>query len=251
MFIDSHAHIYEIDADKAVERAKDSLVEAIICPGTNRISCKQSVELANKHNCVYACVGFHPEDFELLSQDDESFLINIAKENKVVAIGEIGLDYHFRTDNRDFQKFLFIRQLQIANELNLPVVIHIRDAMDDAIDLLQQNQMLLTNGGVIHCFGGDVNDAKKLLALGFDFTFGGICTFKNSQQMKEVIEYLPLDKILLETDTPYLAPVPLRGQVNEPKNVVLVAERIAQIKNKNIEEIALITTKNAKRVFKI
>lgn len=251
MFIDSHAHIYEIDADAAVARAKDSLVEAIVCPGTNRESCIQSVNLAQKHDCVYACVGFHPEDLEIWTDDEEQFLMDIAKCEKVVAIGEIGLDYHFRNDNIDFQKFLFVKQLQIASELGLPVVIHIRDAMRDAIELLEANKNLLANSGVVHCFGGNVEEAKKLLALGLDFTFGGICTFKKSQTMREVIEYLPLDKILLETDTPFLAPVPLRGQVNEPKNVVLVAEKIAEIKNKNIEEIAAITTKNAKRVFKI
>lgn len=251
MFIDSHAHIYEIDADAAVARAKDSLVKAIVCPGTNRESCVQSVELAKKYDCVYACVGFHPEDFEALTDDDEKFLRDIAKHEKVVAIGEIGLDYHFRNDNIDFQKLLFVKQLQIAHGLDLPVVIHIRDAMRDAIELLEANKNLLTNGGVVHCFGGNVEDAKRLLALGLDFTFGGICTFKNSQVMRSVIEYLPLDKILLETDTPFLAPVPLRGQENEPKNVVLVAEKIAEIKNKNIVEIAAITTKNAKRVFKI
>lgn len=251
MFIDSHAHIYEIDYRRAIERAKESLVEAIICPGTNKESCLQSVELAQKFDCVYACVGFHPEDFEVLTDEDERFLIDIAKHKRVVAIGEIGLDYHFRNDNIDFQKHLFVRQLQIAHQIGLPVVIHIRDAMRDAIEILTQNKNLLTNGGVVHCFGGNVEDAKKLAALGLDFTFGGICTFKNSQTMREVIEYLPLDKILLETDSPFLAPVPLRGQENEPKNVVLVAEKIAEIKNKNIEEIVSITTKNAKRVFKI
>lgn len=251
MFIDSHAHIYEIDADAAVARAKDSLVEAIVCPGTNRESCLQSVKLAQKHDCVYACVGFHPEDFEEFTADDEEFLIATAKSQKVVAIGEIGLDYHFRCDNKDFQRYLFEKQLCIAHDLNLPIVVHVRNAMADTIEILSRNKNLLSNGGVVHCFGGNVSDAKTLAALGLDFTFGGICTFKNSQTTREVIEYLPLDKILLETDTPYLAPVPLRGQVNEPKNVVLVAEKIAEIKNKNIEEIALITTKNAKRVFKI
>lgn len=251
MFIDSHAHIYEIDAKAAIKNAKDALVEAIVCPGTNIDSCLKSVQLAKENDIVYACVGFHPEDFEVLTKEDEQKLISLAKNEKVVAIGEIGLDYHFRSDNKDFQKYLFVRQLEIAHDLKKPVVVHVRDAMEDVISILHEHKDLLVYGGVIHCFGGDVNDAKRLLDLRLDFTFGGICTFKNSKTMKDVIQFLPLDRILLETDTPYLAPVPLRGQVNEPKNVVLVAEKIAELKNMNIEEIAKITTKNAKRVFKI
>lgn len=251
MFIDSHAHIYEIDAKAAIKNAKDALVEAIVCPGTNIDSCLKSVQLAKENDIVYACVGFHPEDFEVLTKEDEQKLISLAKNEKVVAIGEIGFDYHFRSDNKDFQKYLFVRQLEIAHDLKKPVVVHVRDAMEDVISILHEHKDLLVYGGVIHCFGGDVNDAKRLLDLGLDFTFGGICTFKNSKTMKDVIQFLPLDRILLETDTPYLAPVPLRGQVNEPKNVVLVAEKIAELKNMNIEEIAKITTKNAKRVFKI
>lgn len=251
MFIDSHAHIYEIDAKAAIKNAKDALVEAIVCPGTNIDSCLKSVQLAKENDIVYACVGFHPEDFEELTKEDEQKLISLAKNEKVVAIGEIGLDYHFRSDNKDFQKYLFVRQLEIAHDLKKPVVVHVRDAMEDVISILHEHKDLLVYGGVIHCFGGDVNDAKRLLDLGLDFTFGGICTFKNSKTMKDVIQFLHLDRILLETDTPYLAPVPLRGQVNEPKNVVLIAEKIAELKNMNIEEIAKITTKNAKRVFKI
>lgn len=251
MFIDSHAHIYEIDAKAAIKNAKDALVEAIVCPGTNIDSCLKSVQLAKENDIVYACVGFHPEDFEELTKEDEQKLISLAKNAKVVAIGEIGLDYHFRSDNKDFQKYLFVRQLEIAHDLKKPVVVHVRDAMEDVISILHEHKDLLVYGGVIHCFGGDVNDAKRLLDLGLDFTFGGICTFKNSKTMKDVIQFLPLDRILLETDTPYLAPVPLRGQVNEPKNIVLIAEKIAELKNMNIEEIAKITTKNAKRVFKI
>lgn len=251
MFIDSHAHIYEIDAKAAIKNAKDALVEAIVCPGTNIDSCLKSVQLAKENDIVYACVGFHPEDFEVLTKEDEQKLISLAKNEKVVAIGEIGFDYHFRSDNKDFQKYLFVRQLEIAHDLKKPVVVHVRDAMEDVISILHEHKDLLVYGGVIHCFGGDVNDAKRLLDLGLDFTFGGICTFKNSKTMKDVIQFLPLDRILLETDTPYLAPVPLRGQVNEPKNIVLIAEKIAELKNMNIEEIAKITTKNAKRVFKI
>ena len=251
MFIDSHAHIYEIDAKAAIKNAKDALVEAIVCPGTNIDSCLKSVQLAKENDIVYACVGFHPEDFEVLTKEDEQKLISLAKNENVVAIGEIGLDYHFRSDNKDFQKYLFVRQLEIAHDLKKPVVVHVRDAMEDVISILHEHKDLLLYGGVIHCFGGDVNDAKRLLDLGLDFTFGGICTFKNSKTMKDVIQFLPLDRILLETDTPYLAPVPLRGQVNEPKNIVLIAEKIAELKNMNIEEIAKITTKNAKRVFKI
>lgn len=251
MFIDAHAHLYGMDAKAVVARAKEALVDFIICPGTNPQTIAESVKIAEECESVFACVGFHPEDTLKFGDEEEKFLIEMAKSKKVVGIGEIGLDYHFRDDNKPFQKYVFERQLQIAHKLGLPPVIHIRDAMDDALELLEKNIALLSNGGVVHCFSGNCEDAKRIMALGLDFTFGGICTFKNSKQMQEAIKFIPLEHILLETDTPYLAPEPFRGSVNEPKNIPYIAERIAALKSENVEKVSKITTENAKRVFKI
>ena len=251
MFIDAHAHLYGMDAEAVIARAKEALVDFIICPGTNPQTIAESVKIAEKFDNVFACVGFHPEDTLKFGEEEEKFLLEMVKSKKVVGIGEIGLDYHFRDDNKPFQKYVFERQLKIAHKLNLPPVIHIRDAMEDALEILEKNKDLLSCGAVVHCFSGNCEDAKRILALGLDFTFGGICTFKNSKQMQEAIKFIPLEHILLETDTPYLAPEPLRGSVNEPKNIPLIAEKIASLKGENVEKVGKITTQNAKRVFKI
>ncbi len=251
MFIDSHAHLYCLDYQNAIERAKNALVDFIVCPSTNEESIKQSVEIASKFPNVFACVGFHPEDIKQFGRKEEELLINFAKHKKVLAIGEIGLDYHFGGENKQLQKYAFERQIEIANSLSLPIVVHIRDAMDDALKILTQQKNHIRSGGVVHCFGGDVQQAKKIMKLGLDFTFGGICTFKKSEQTREVIKFLPLENILLETDSPYLSPEPVRGSENEPKNIVFIAEKIAEIKNESVQKVALQTSMNAKRIFKI
>ncbi len=251
MFIDSHAHLYGMDVDGVLARAKEALVNFIVCPATNPQSILESIQIAQEYDEVYACVGFHPEDIQKFGKEEENFLLEMAKKPKVVAIGEIGLDYHMGGEDRELQKYTFERQIVLANKLKLPIVVHIRDAMGDAVEILERNASLLSNGGVIHCYSGSIEDAKRFMKLGLDFTIGGVCTFKNAARLPEVIKFLPLERILLETDTPYLAPVPLRGSVNEPKNIPIIAQKIAEIKGENVEKVAKITTENAKRVFRI
>ncbi len=252
--VDSHGHIldkcFENDLNDVVKRAKENGVNKIICSAYNLFSSKRAVELSRQFAEVYSTVGLHPEN--VLDDDFENSFdkfANLAKDEKCVAIGEIGLDYHFTTETKDLQKLIFDRQISFANELNLPVVVHSRDAMGDTIEILQNNTP--KRESLLHCYGGSIESAKILIKLGFSFSFGGVVTFKNAKNVVEVVRQLPVEKILLETDCPYMTPVPFRGQRNEPKNVVYVADAIARIKGMTIEEVAKITTENAKRVFGI
>ena len=252
--VDSHGHIldkcFENDLNDVVKRAKENGVNKIICSAYNLFSSKRAVELSHQFAEVYSTVGLHPEN--VLDDDFENSFdkfANLAKDEKCVAIGEIGLDYHFTTETKDLQKLIFDRQISFANELSLPVVVHSRDAMGDTIEILQNNTP--KRESLLHCYGGSIESAKILIKLGFSFSFGGVVTFKNAKNVVEVVRQLPVEKILLETDCPYMTPVPFRGQRNEPKNVVYVADAIARIKGMTIEEVAKITTENAKRVFGI
>ena len=252
--VDVHAHIldacFENDLDEVVKRADDSGVRKIICSAYDLSSSQKAVEIANKYEKVYATVGIHPENLEGVNfGTDKNKLCQLAENKKVVAIGEIGLDYHFTSENKDLQKEIFEKQIQLANELNLPIVVHSRDAMGDTIELLKKNKP--KKESLMHCYSGSIESAKILINLGFAFSFGGVVTFKNAKNVVEVVKNLPMDKILLETDCHYMTPVPFRGQRNEPKNVVYVADEIARIKGLNIEEVAKITTENAKRIFGI
>ena len=252
--VDSHGHIldkcFENDLNDVVKRAKENGVNKIICSAYNLFSSKRAVELSHQFAEVYSTVGLHPEN--VLDDDFENSFdkfANLAKDEKCVAIGEIGLDYHFTTETKDLQKLIFDRQISFANELSLPVVVHSRDAMGDTIEILQNNTP--KRESLLHCYGGSIESAKILIKLGFSFSFGGVVTFKNAKNVVEVVRQLPVEKILLETDCPYMTPAPFRGQRNEPKNVVYVADAIARIKGMTIEEVAKITTENAKRVFGI
>lgn len=250
MFIDAHAHIYESNVEEILTRAKDALVDFVICPASDFKSIEETLKIAEKYEMVYACIGFHPQDAEQYLNGGKQFLIDMAKNKKVVGIGEIGLDYHFGGENKELQKQIFDEQIKLASELNLPIVVHIRDAMEDALQILQDNAHIL-KGGVVHCFNGEKYHAEKIMELGLDFTVGGVLTFKNAEHLRDVVKSLPIETLMLETDTPYLSPEPYRGKVNEPKNVVLVAQKLAEIKGDNIENIAKITSKNVKKVFKI
>lgn len=254
MFIDVHAHIYDEyydNIDEIIQNAKDYTVEKILNNAVDIKTSEEVIELSKKFPNVYACVGIHPENIDDLQEDYLEVLEKLAKENNVVAIGEIGLDYHYTKENKDKQKQVFLEQLKLADKLNLPVIIHSRDAVGDIIEILTENKNLIRNGGVIHCFGGSVESAKILHNLGFSFSFGGVCTFNNAQKVIMVIESLPLDSLMFETDCPYMTPVPHRGERNEPKYVVNIAEKVALIKGVDIQEIGKITTLNVERIFKI
>lgn len=248
-FIDVHAHLDAFeDVEKVIDDAKINGVEKIITAGYNLASSKKCVELAKKYPGVYAVIGLHPENIEDENADYLSELKVLAKNKKVVGIGEIGLDYHYGKD-KERQKKIFVEQIELANLLNLPIVIHSRDAMGDTMEILKSHKV--KNGGLMHCYSGSVESARELKKLGFSFSFGGVCTFKNAKNVCAVIEDLSMDSIMLETDCPYLAPVPHRGERNEPKYIPLIAEKIAELKNIELDEVAKITTNNAKNIFKL
>lgn len=252
--VDVHAHIldecFENDIDDVVKRADEEGVKKIICTAYDVSSSQKAVEMANKYEKVYATIGIHPENLDGVNFDiDNKVLFKLAENKKIVAIGEIGLDYHFVSENKELQKQVFEKQIKLANELDLPVVVHSRDAMGDTIEILKNN--MPKRESLMHCYSGSIESAKILMNLGFAFSFGGVVTFKNAKNVVEVVKNLPIEKILLETDCPYMTPVPFRGQRNEPKNVIYVADEIARIKGLKIEDVAKITTENAKRIFGI
>ena len=254
MFIDTHAHLNDAkllpDVNGVIFRAKEFNVERIVNAGCDLASSQKGIELADKYKEVYACIGVHPENAKCFDNQIENFLMENGEREKVIAIGEIGIDYHYEGYDKELQKKVFIRQLEIANELKLPVVIHSRDATGDMLEILKNNSNLLKYGGLMHCFNGSLETLKEVLKLGLKVSFGGAITFKNSKNAPELIKNIPLESFTLETDCPYLCPEPFRGKINEPKNIPLIAQKIADILNKNVSEIEKITTLNAKNLFK-
>ncbi len=251
-FVDVHGHItsdcYD-DIENVIARAKEAGVKQIICSAFNFSSSEEAVSLSKKFENVWANVGFHPENTNEIATDSLKRLEELAKEKKVVAIGEIGLDFHREGYDKELQKKYFVEQIELANKIKKPIVVHSREAMGETIEVLKN--ALPFKESVIHCFSGSVESAKVLLDLGFSFSIGGVVTFKNAKALPEVVKFLPIEKVLLETDCPYMTPVPFRGQRNEPKNVVYIADEIARLKNLPIEVVARITTQNAKRIFGI
>ena len=255
--VDVHAHLcderFAADRESVLERTENEL-EFVICASSDISSSKNSVNLAMECKFVYCTVGVHPEDVENFDLNEvEKF----AKNEKVVAIGEIGLDYFYLKDlqpeevekQKKLQKNAFILQIDLANRLNLPIVVHSRDAIGDTLQILKQHTPIRES--LLHCYSGSLESAQEFMKLGFSFSFGGVTTFKNAKNVQEVVTNLPLEKIMLETDCPYLAPEPFRGTRNEPQNVKYVADKIAKLKNKSYEEVVSVTTQNAKRLFKI
>lgn len=254
MFIDVHAHLYSEkyeDVEKILENAKEYNVQKIICCGSDLKNSKLSLELAKKYDNVYACVGIHPDDVGLFDESYELELKNLAGDKKVVGIGEIGLDYYTSSVPKSKQKEAFIRQMKLAHELKLPIVIHCREATGDMIEVMKENLQYCKYGVLMHCFNKNSTVAKIFLDMGFNLSIGGCSTFLHTEKLHEAIKEAPLDRIMLETDCPYMTPVPFRGQINEPKNVVIVAENIANIKGISVAEVAEKTTKNALKFFNI
>jgi TatD DNase family protein len=248
---DTHAH-YD---DKAFDEDRYELLDAmakndvkyIINQGTDVETSKFSISLAEKYSYIYAAVGIHPE--EIYKEESVTEIKKLIPHEKIVAIGEIGLDYHYDNTNKEDQLKYFIDQLNLANEVNLPVVVHSRDAQKDTLDTLKA--IKINNSGVIHCFSGSLESAKEFLKLGYYLGFDGPITFKNAKNALEVLEYMPLDKILIETDAPYLTPTPFRGERNNSMYLTYVINKIAEIKKILPEEVANITMNNAKTLFKI
>jgi TatD DNase family protein len=251
MLIDTHTHLdfdrFDDDRAEVIESAYQQGVEKIINVGADMKSSRNSVRLAQDYDFIYASVGIHPHDAKTYSSGDYQELQDLAKQEGVIAIGEIGLDYHYDNSPRQKQQEIFKKQLELAIEVDLPVVIHSRDAREDTIRILKEYATDLT--GVLHCYGYDLLTAKEVFDLGLYISFGGIITFNSTSEVRKMIKQLPLDKIILETDAPYLTPEPYRGQRNEPKYVKEVAKKMADIKNVELAEVEKITTENAEKLF--
>lgn len=253
MLTDTHCHLdddaFKDDLDDVISRAKAADIGFICDPGTTIKSSERAIEIAEKYDIVYAAVGIHPEDCADYVSADTDKIRELAAHDKVLAIGEIGLDYHW-DDNppRSLQQDCFVDQLEMAGEIGLPVIIHDRDAHGDALELVRHH-FNPEAGGVFHCYSGSVETAKLLLDLGFYLGFDGPLTFKNNKKSPEVVAYAPADRLLVETDSPYMAPVPMRGKRNEAAYVRYVVQKMAEIKGVPADAWILQTTENAKHLF--
>lgn len=254
MIFDTHAHYDDeaFDEDRGIllSSMKSSGIGNIVNIGADMKSSQVSIELASEYDFIYAAVGVHPSEVEELTDEHMDELEKWAALDKVVAIGEIGLDYHYPDTDKVLQKKWFVKQLEVAAKVKLPVVIHSRDAAKDTLDIMKEHKADEI-GGVVHCYSYGVEMAREYLDMGYYFGIGGVVTFTNSKKLKEVVSYLPLDKIVLETDCPYLSPVPNRGKRNSSLNLPYVVSAIADIKQISEEEVIEATTKNAFDLYRI
>lgn len=254
MLFDTHAHLnaeqYNEDLEQVIERAKSEKVEKIVVVGFDRPTITRAMELIEEYDFIYAAIGWHPVDAIDMTDEDLAWIKDLSQHEKVVAIGEMGLDYYWDKSPKDVQKGVFRRQIALAKEVKLPIVIHNRDATEDVVTILKEEGAAEV-GGIMHCFTGSLETAKACMEMNFYISFGGPVTFKNAKKPKEVVKEIPSDKLLIETDCPYLTPVPFRGKRNEPSYVKYIAEQIAELREISFEELAELTTKNAKKVFRI
>ncbi len=250
--IDTHSHINmieELSIEKVIENAKTAGVEKIILPSAYPKDIDTVMEITSKYENVYGLLGVHPSEVKDWTNDLADKIKEYSKNPKIVGIGEIGLDYYWDKSFNELQKEVFIKQIKLANELNLPISIHDREAHKDTFDILKAH-----NKGskiIMHCFSGSTEFARECIKEGWYLALGGVVTFKNAIKMKEVAQHIPLNKLLLETDAPYLTPAPYRGKENQPAYTKFVAEEIAKLRGTTFEEVDKITTENAKAIFKI
>lgn len=248
MFIDTHCHIsreYYNNIDLIINDNKKQNVNVMIVSGCEKESIKETLGLINKYSCLFATIGYHPDQVNKINDNDLIDLEETIKSNdKIIGIGEIGLDYHYDQNIKEEQKKLFEKQLQIAERLALPVIIHSRDATKDTIDILKKYKLK----GIIHCFSGSLETAKIYIDMGYKLGIGGVITFKNSNLYK-VVEQISIKDIVLETDSPYLSPEPYRGTTNSSKNIPIIAKKIAETKEITLEEVENITTQNCSYLF--
>jgi TatD DNase family protein len=257
VFVDSHCHIdgpeYDVDRDEVIARAREAGVTTMLNVGTGDPHSgvfERAVALAEQHPELYCAIGVHPHDAKLFDEAARQRLSNLAKQSsRVVAWGEIGLDYHYDHSPRDVQRDVFRRQLAIARELDLPVVIHSRAADDDTIAIMREELSGYSRAGVMHCFGGSSQMAEQAVELGFFISFAGNLTFKKADDLRAIARQLPLERLLVETDCPYLTPVPFRGKRNEPARVVETAKFLADLKDITLEEVGRVTSENFARLF--
>lgn len=252
MIFETHAHYddeaFDEDREELLTSLREHGIDQVINIGASLESCRVTLELMEKYSFVYGAMGVHPSETDELNDENIAWLKEQCTVDKVVAVGEIGLDYHWKEPEPDIQKKWFERQLEMAREVGLPVIIHSRDAAKDTLDImhaLHAEEM----GGVIHCFSYTKETAREYLEMGYYFGIGGVVTFQNAKKLKEAVQYIPIDRILLETDSPYLAPEPHRGSRNSSLNLPYVAQEIATLKGVSYDEVVEITSKNAERLF--
>ncbi len=254
MFIDSHAHLdderFDEDRDEIIKSLEKNDIELVLNPGSDLNTSKNSVLLSEKYSCIYAAVGYHPHDSKDMTDDTIEILKNMAKNEKVLAIGEIGLDYYYDNSDRETQKKWFREQIRLARELDMPYIVHDRDAHEDIMRIMKEERYDGTRG-ILHCFSGSVEMAREFIKMGFLISLGGPVTFKKSRIPKMVAAEIPLEHMLIETDSPYLSPEPFRGKRNQSAYVRYVAEEIAKIRNIDVQEVAEQTSKNFKRLFNL
>ena len=254
MLFDVHAHYdderFDEDRDIILSSMLENNVGHIINIGYNLKSSEESIKLSEKYPFIYAAVGFHPSDAHLMTQKDFDAIRKMAEHKKVVAIGEIGLDYYYGKETEDIQRKVFRDQIELSKEVNLPFQVHNRDSTRDCIEILQSSNMG-DRRGMMHCFSESRETAKKILDLGMKISIGGVLTFKNNVKTVEVVKYVPIEDLMIETDCPYLAPVPYRGKRNSSLYIHAVAEKIAELKGMDTDEVIAITEKNAKEFFDI
>lgn len=247
MLVDTHCHLfrdYYEDIDDVIKSAYDNGVGMLVVNGCDDKSNKEVLELVKKYDIVYGALGIQPEEIDNISDDSFKFIEEHICDDKIVAVGEIGLDYYYECD-REKQKNIFKRQLDIAFRCNKPVIVHSRNCIQETYDILKESKVK----GILHCYSGSVEMAYEFNKIGFLLGIGGICTFKNAKNIVEVIKSVSLEYIVLETDAPYLTPEPYRGRRNEPSNVVVIAKKICELKGLNFKEVSEATTRNVLRLF--
>ncbi|HAQ08417.1 MAG TPA: hydrolase TatD [Bacillus bacterium] len=254
MLFDTHVHLnaeqFNEDLQEVIDRAIGEGVSNMVVVGFDEITIKKAIELAETYEFIYASVGWHPVDAIDMTQEHLEWLRDLASHPKVVALGEMGLDYYWEKSPKDIQKEVFRKQIRLAKEVQLPIIIHNRDATADIVEILKEEDAGEV-GGIMHCYSGSVETALECIEMNFYISLGGPVTFKNARKPKEVAESIPLERLLVETDCPYLTPHPYRGKRNEPAYVKLVAEEIAGLKGLSLEEVAEATAENAKKLFGI
>lgn len=252
MLFDTHVHLnadqFNDDLQEVIARAQAEGVTKMVVVGFDRPTITKAIELCETYEFLYASVGWHPVDAIDMTLDDLEWLRELSSHPKVVALGEMGLDYHWDKSPKDVQKDVFRKQIQLAKQVKLPIIIHNREATADIVEILKEEKAQEV-GGIMHCFSGSAETALECLEMNFYISLGGPVTFKNAKKPKEVAQAVPLDRLLIETDCPYLAPHPYRGKRNEPAYVKLVAEQIAELKGVSYEEVANATMENAKKLF--
>lgn len=248
MLIDSHCHILSSEyknPKEIIENSKLCGVDKMIINGFDLESSREAITLANSYDHVYASIGIGPENIDNICENDFLEFEKLINKGKIVAIGEIGLDYYWTKENKEKQIYVFENMLALAKKYNLPVIVHCRQAIKDTYELLKKYKV----NGILHCFSGSVESAKEFIKLGFLIGIGGVVTFNNAREIKEVVKEIDLSNISLETDSPYLSPEPLRGKVNVPKNIIYIARKIAELKSVSLKEVLEVTSSNVTSKF--